>query len=220
MGLKDILTKPLFQGKHAFRWQEPRLFRFRLMGDLVQRIVLVLAAWLLGTGVLLMMFSVNRQPPGIGLGFGLGIAFGLGPAALVLFFGKRHVPGRVTVSGVGIERRRAYSPRVPLWMVNEYGELPYECIDHCSIVPGQRIDMPFSVMLLEVEDDEEIYGIPHSVDLKELAKYLRSLGVSVSSGDDIPDTYWQGLPMVSAIIGSVVGISGFVVGLLLYLRAT
>ena len=84
MGLWDILTREIKLGSHQLSWNEPLLCRTRLRGDFIWRIVISLSSWLAASGIMLLIFSSNQNPPSRGVAVGLGAVFGLGPAVMML----------------------------------------------------------------------------------------------------------------------------------------
>jgi hypothetical protein len=212
MGILDFLTKPIKLTSAAFSWQEPWYYRLRLRGDLLARFGVLLAAWAVGIGVMLVVFAFNSDPPGIGLAIGLGL-LGLAPAFLLLFARGGHVSGRIDVYQGDLRRQRTVGG---LMIRGEWTKWPYEVISQCIFVPGQAIGKPFSVMLLSVYDDWEIIGIPQRIDLRQLASYLQQRGVQVSSGQAIPVQFRSGLNVVAAAVAPLVGLLVLCGGVVVY----
>ena len=193
MGLRDILTMEIGGRKASFRWNEPACYRLRLRGDLWLRLALALAGWAAATGVLLVLFAINVNPPGIALAAGLGLVFGLGPAVLLLFLGESHVSGRVRIDDDGIHRHRTYAALTLTGIWSESSDWPWAAIERCVIVPGEEIGRSFSILLLSVGGDSEPVAVPRRISLKSLAKHCSARGVSVAHGAKLPARLHRGL---------------------------
>ena len=215
MGFWGFLTKPRGLGSTAYYWSEPFLYRIRLRGDLLQRLAIMLAAWGLATGVLLILFAINKNPPGLPLGFGLGAVFGLGPGWIATFFLHSHTSGKVTVGKDALRRRRHYasiSGQFAEWM-----DWPFDAMKKCVIVPVEKSGHPFSVMLISDGRDRDIVAIPSSVDLSKFTKHLTSHGITVTPGKSVPGEYTSPLATTVVIATVASGAGSFIGGLVFYL---
>lgn len=215
MSVWEFLTKPRGLGSAAFRWNEPWLFRIRLRGDLGSRIAILLASWGLATGVLLILFAINLNPPGILLALGLGAVFGLGPAWLAVFFRSGHTSGRVTVGNDELSRQRHYASLTAQWV--EWAEWPYESIQLCMLVSGKNLGHSFSVILLSDATTREIVAVPASIDLLQLGNHFKSRGVHLTQGKTISVEFTRPLAAAVVIVAAVAGCIAFAAGLTYYL---
>jgi hypothetical protein len=206
MGLWEFLTKQRGLGSTAFRWSEPPMYRIRLRGDLAVRAGIVLAAWGLAIGVLLVLFAFNVRPPGMSLALGLGAVFGLGPGMLILFWSNRQAGGSITIDNDMIRRHRQYASLTMTGMWGEWADWPYEAIDRCVIVPAQALDQSFAVMLLSIDSEWEIVGIPERIELQKLAKFLAGRGVKVSQGKSVPASFLSRIPLPVAGVAAAAGV--------------
>lgn len=217
IGLKEFLTKPRGFGSAVFYWNEPTLYRIRLRGDGWLRLFVVLGAWALGTGVLWAMFANNIHRPGLGLGIGLGAIVG-GVAAVLSFFRRDHVSGRVRVEKTGIFRYRTYAGvSASGWA--EWQEWPFDEIDSCRFVSDESLDKPFSVMVLALGDDREIVGIPAAVDLAKLKQYLAGRNVPIKDVKGLPVEFTKKLPVAVGPIVLAAGLVSMISGFLFFQNA-
>lgn len=218
MGLREILTKPINIGSTAFRWTEPPLYRLRLRGDLWLRVLIVLGAWAGGTGIMLALFAINVDPPGLATALGLGLVLGGCPAAMLTMMLKDHAGGNVMVRQGEFHRNRWYASLSMFffsWV--EYGDWPYNVIRKCVIVPGSRINKSFSVMLLSVGPETVVVGIPRKIDLKKLAGFLSSKGVTVTPGESLPASLRKPLNLVVGLSIPALALLVFLAGSTFYL---
>lgn len=211
MGLREILTTPIGFRSSKFFWKEPVSYRVRLRGDGWLRLGVVLGSWALGIGVFGLLFAQNIHRPGPVLAVGLGSLFG-GVAALMVFFLRDHVSGRVHVEEDEIRRYRSYAGIAPGgW--TEWQHWPYAAIDSCMIIPSSVTGKSFSVLVITLDDEREIVGVPGSIDLTKLAKFLAAKGVKVTQGKAIPRPYTAKLNAVIAGAVPVLGVVMLVVGI-------
>ena len=217
MGVWEFLTKERGIGRAAFRWNEPALFRIRMRRDFFTRLAIIFAAWLIATGVLLVLFAFNQNPPGILLAFGLGLVFGLGPA-LLLTMRRDHVGGRIRLDDEGIHRQRNYASFSTPW--SEWRQWPYAAIRRCEIVPPRTTGQPFALLLLSDDEETEIIAVPAQVELKPLAGHLTKQGVSVSTGKSVPRRYVTPLNVMTALVMAGIAAVVFAGGLAVYLMKT
>lgn len=218
MGVWAFLTKERGIGRAAFRWNEPSLFRIRMRRDLFTRLAIIAAAWLIATGVLLVLFAFNQDPPGILLAFGLGLVFGLGPALWLTMLRRDHVGGRIRLDDAGIHRQRNYASFSTQW--SEWTDWPYGAIRRCEIVPPRTAGHPFALMLLSDDDETEIIAVPAQIELKQLAGHLTKQGVSVSTGKSVPRRYVTPLNVMTAVVLAGIAAVLFAGGLATYLMKT
>ncbi|MEZ6063372.1 MAG: hypothetical protein R3C19_23750 [Planctomycetaceae bacterium] len=203
MGLRNLLTKDISFSSAVLHWNEPPLFRIRLRNDLVIRLAIIAGLWLASTGVFLLLFAINVNPPGPGTAFGLGL-IGLGVGYLVLFARRKHVSGNC----------RIYSDRLH-WGSMSAGLLTFQFnvadfefadIDRCVIIPGKHIGHSFSVMLLLSDGGHCMVGVPSRVSLKQLAGILSKHGVEVQTAQRIPEAYRAPIPLPFGIATPIVGL--------------
>jgi hypothetical protein len=158
MGVWEFLTKQRGLGRAAFLWNEPALFRIRMRRDLLSRLAVIFSTWLIGTGVLLVLFAFNSNPPGIPLAFGLGIVFGLGPAALLMLLRRDHVGGRIRIDNDGIHRHRNYASFSAQW--SEWTDWPFGAVSQCEIVTPKISGQSFALLLLTDDAEQQVIAIP------------------------------------------------------------
>ncbi|MCA9085849.1 MAG: hypothetical protein KDA81_17435, partial [Planctomycetaceae bacterium] len=209
MGLKDVLTKELWKSPALLQWSEPWLFRILLRRDLWVRLSIVAAAWLAAVGVLLMLFSVNQNPPGISTALGLGLV-GASPVALLLFGRVKHTSGSCQLRK---DKLMWHSTSVGLLSIRgNWSEWNYHDIRKCEVIPSQRLGHRFSVMVVSGDGQHQMFGLPASVDLKKLASILAKNGVTPVAGKRAPVAYTQGLAPVwfgSLLAGLIVAGAGY-----------
>ncbi len=211
MGLLELLTKDLSLSSALMHWREPAWFRVRLRGDLVVRLLIVLGAWFAASGLLLLAFAQNVNPPGPGFGLGLGL-LGAGIGYIAVLGRSGHVSGSCWI----------YKDKV-LWQSTSAGlmaiqgnwaEWKYEAIDACQLVQANHLDQSFSVMLISSGREQTMIGIPRRVDLMKLAKQLTERGVEVTMGRQVPASYSSGLSLPVGFGAAIVGIAVLGIGLL------
>ncbi|PHS13740.1 MAG: hypothetical protein COA78_06520 [Blastopirellula sp.] len=215
--IDDAYNKLTGQTRVIYNWNENVLFRFELRGDLLIRIMITLAAWALGIGVMGIIFAQNTNPAndsvGLGLAAGLGIIF-VAPVAFFLFIRKKHTTGGVVVREDRIERKRIHLAIefVGTWYITE--SWPYEAIRTCRIIPGKTLGKRFSLMTLEgYESTLDITCIPKRIDLKELVAFLQSKGVNVEQGAIVPAKDKKGISWIAAIVAGVIAFPFLFAGL-------
>jgi hypothetical protein len=218
MGVWEVLTKERGLGRAAFRWNEPALFRIRMRRDLLSRLAVIFAAWLIATGVLLILFAFNSRPPGILLAFGLGLVFGLGPAALLTLWRRDQVGGRIRIDDTGIHRHRNYASFSAQWA--EWTDWPFGAVSQCEIVSSRISGQSFALMLLTDETEQEVIAVPSRIELKALAGFLSARGISVSSGKAVPRRLLAPLNVMTALVVGGIAAVVFAVGLTVYLLRT
>ena len=185
MGLRDFM-RSLGYWTDVFTWSEPSIVRVRLRDDWWLRLAIALGAGGMGTCLLLVLFAINQRPPHPVFGL-IGGAIALVIAASFLFHGASSASGRVRVCQEGIQRKRNYVG-VGAQMFEE-ANWPYESIEQCVIVPGHAIGKPFSVLLVGGGGEWELIGIPRKIDLQQLASFLGSRRVAVSSANFLPSEF-------------------------------
>lgn len=216
MGIWDFLTKPIKLTSAVFYWHEPMCYRLRLRGDLLIRCGFVLAIWAAATGIFSLLFAFNVNPPGLSLAIILGGILGLGPAWLAMFFRRDQVSGTLWVYKDHILRQRSYISLGFFRSWSEVQEWPNECITRCLIIPNRVLGKSFSVMLLSVDSQAEIVGIPDKIKLKELSRHFTEMGIPVEKRDSLPDRYVKGIDLKVAAAMVVVGALLLAVGLGFY----
>ena len=204
MGIWELLTKDLMPSRADLRWKEPWLYRIRLRGDLVARLMFVTSGWMAATAGLLALFSVSEKPGGLDVAVGLGAAAGLGPVALTLFFTKHVVSGQVRIIAGVIERKTQYTGWTGHWTKTARWDL--DAVDPYRLLVADRATRPFHVLVLEFDDRCELIGVPQHVDLKKLADLLCSCGSRVVSAEAIPPQFVKSVSLAFAM--TAVGGSG------------
>jgi hypothetical protein len=215
MGLWKLLTKPLSLSSAKLAWNEPLFFRPRLRGDLWLRLLIILGAWLAVSGALLIVFASNANPPARSVAFGLGL-IGAGVAYLCILARRSQISGTCrlyatklvwdSATGAGLGGQTAIS------ITWEYG-----VIETCRIVSAEQLGQSFSALILAANDDDVmLIGIPGSVELREVAKVLKSGGVNVCSAKAVPARLTRPLPPAAgvgvAIAGLALLLAGFTLG--------
>jgi len=214
MGLWNILTKEIKLGSHELSWSEPMQFRARLRGDLIWRAVISLSSWLAASGVFLLIFSSNQNPPPRGVALGLGAVLGLGPAVMILFMRKSQVSGTIKLFRDRLVRSRMYAGISANW--TETTTWGLGGISRFHIVTDDKVGQPFHVMFFKCEGEWELIGIPTKIDLQKLKSVLSAAGAAVTPANRVPDTFRQPLSPVFAAVSGLVGIALAVVGFVMF----
>jgi hypothetical protein len=199
MGLRDIMQGLGFW-TDVFKWSEPSIVRVRLRGDWWLRLAIAMGAGGAGTCLLLVLFAINQRPPHPVFSLiGGAIAFVI--VAGFLFHGASSASGRVRVCQEGIQRKRQYVGFGA--QMFEEANWPYDAIQQCVIVPGQAIGKSFSVMMIGGGGEWELVGVPRKIDLQQLAAFLSSRRIAVSSANFIPTEYTRpiNLPVSLGLAG-------------------
>ena len=197
-----------------FTWNEPMWFRLRLRGDIPRRVIVILAAWAGGTGVLLMLFAINVKPPGILLAIAMGTIFG-GIAGLLLLGRRNHVSGRMSLKKDGIHRHRSYASVDLAGGWDERTRWPYPGIDRCVMIPAEATGKSFSVLILKIGATRDIIGVPRR-DMNELRQHLLAEGVPVEQGRSVPNEYRQPLNFKFPVVVGAICTTCFLFGLGFY----
>ncbi|HEX5106760.1 MAG TPA: hypothetical protein VFV87_23230 [Pirellulaceae bacterium] len=208
MGLRHLMQGLGFW-TDVFKFSEPSLLRVRLRGDWWLRLAIALGAAGAGTGLLLVLFAINNQPPNplFTLIGGL-VAFVI--AAGFLFHGASSAGGRVRVCQEGIQRKRSYAGFGA--QMFEEANWPYEAVQQCVIVPGQALGKPFSVLMVGGGGEWELVGIPRKIDLAQLAGFLQSRGVAVSSANFVPQEFTKPINLPLSLLVGALGFLMLLVG--------
>lgn len=202
MGIWELLTKDLTPSRADLRWKEPWLYRIRLRGDLIARLMLVASAWMAATAGLLALFSVSENPGGLDVAVGLGAAAGLGPVALFLFFTKQVVSGQVKIIDGGIQRKTQYTGFSGHWTKTACWDL--DAVDPYQLLTAEATGQPFHLLLLEWGDNCELIGVPTSVDLPKLVGVLGSRGSGIAHAEAVPERFMKPVSIVGAALAVVV----------------
>lgn len=211
MGIWAILTKDLMPSRADLRWKEPWLYRIRLRGDLVARLMLVASGWMGATAGLLATFSVSEKPGGLDVAVGLGAAAGFGPVALILFFTKHVVSGQVKIIDGGIQRKTQYTGFSGHWTKTACWDL--DAVDPYQLLTSEVTGQPFHLLLLEWGDSCELIGVPTSVDLAKLVAVLGSRGSGIAHAEAVPERFLKPVPIAGAALAMVVSGGMFVAGM-------
>ena len=198
MGIWSIFTKDLMPIRADLRWKEPWLYRIRLRGDLVARLMLVASGWMAATAVLLTLFSVSENPGGLDIAAGLGAAAGLGPVALYLFFTKHVVSGQVKIIDGVIQRKTQYTGFSGQWAKTVCWDL--HVVDPYRLLTAEATGRPFHLLMLELGDDCELIGVPKSLDLPKLVAVLGAGGSAIEHADAVPEQYMRRVSVVGAMV--------------------
>jgi hypothetical protein len=216
MGLRDLMQGLGFW-TDVFKWSEPSIVRVRLRNDWWLRLAIALGAGGVGTCLLLVLFAINQRPPHpIFALIGGAIAFVI--AASFLFHGASSASGRVRVCQEGIQRKRNYVG-IGAQMFEE-ANWPYESIEQCVIVPGQAIGKSFSVLLVGGGGEWELVGVPRKIDLQQLANFLASRRVAVSSANFLPAQFTRPINLPLSLGLATVGFLFLLGGLGFYMVKT
>lgn len=218
MGIWDILTKPIKLTSELFYWHEPLGYRLSLRGDLLIRVGVALAVWAGVSGLLWLLFAFNVKPPELTLAMFVALFIGLGPACLALFSRRNHVSGSIWVYDDHLIRQRSYISLGLFTSWKEVSEWPNASISRCIIIPAHDLGKSFSVMLLTIDSQVEMIGIPKQIRLKELARHFTEAGIPVEKKDAIPARYTEGFSPKAFAAMTVVGVLLFSSGLGLYLN--
>ncbi len=213
MGIWDILTKPLKLTSAVFNWQEPMGFRLSLRGDLLIRLGVALTVWAAVSGLFWLIFAFLVKPPELAVAMFVAVFIGLVPACLALFLRRNHVSGSIWIYDDHLIRQRSYVSIGFFGSWSEVSEWPNETISRCLIIPALELGKSFSVMLLTVDSNVEMVGIPEQINLKELARHFTEAGITVEKRDSIPSRYTQGFSPKVFTVMSVVGALLFSIGL-------
>lgn len=214
MGLWDILTKEIKLGSHELSWNEPMMCRTRLRGDLIWRVVISLSVWLAVTGIMLLIFASNQNPPSRGVALGLGLIFGLVPAVMVLFMRKSQSSGTIKLFRDRLERTKMYVGLMSRWTQNTTWGLGG--IARFHLVTADKVGQSFHVLFFKCDGEWDYIGIPRKIDLKKLASLLSAGGAEVKPTNKLPDTFQQSLSPVLAGVSGVVGVALALTGFLVF----
>jgi hypothetical protein len=196
------------------RWREPLLYRVRLKGDLLLRLLMAFAVGAAATFLLLALFAINVNPPNPAFAlFGMLVAGGL--ALMLLTRGSSTAGGNVRLCQEGICRKRNFVGFTAQWF--EDAKWPFEHIEQCVIVPGQAIGESFSLLFLSGGGELEMIGVPSRVDLPKLAQFLSTKGLAVQQGTYVPPAFTRGMNMPLALASAAMGFLLLVSGLAFYL---
>jgi hypothetical protein len=216
-GFFGRLAKKLGAREILFKWNEPLWYRPRLRGDVPLRWTAAVGAWAAMTGLFLVLFGGNINPPPMWAAVLVGAVFGLLPAWAILFVGRKNASGLVRVYRHEIYRTRSYTA-LDFHGWTEWATWPHEAIERCVIVPEEALGQSFSVMLLTTDCGTEIVGIPRKVDLGHLSEHLTESGIHVERGESVPASYTKKLGMGAPTVFGVIGVVCFLGGLVFYLE--
>ena len=203
MSLRDLLTKPLGINPPRFYWREPIAYRTRLRGDGWLRWLIVLGAWGAGTGVLAALFAENIHRPSLWLAAGLGL-IPAGIALVAVFLRRDHVSGRVFVEEDEIRRYRSYGSLSPeTWA--EWESIPFRQIRTCEVIREPELGTSFSVLLLTLKNDQILMGVPASIELSDVLRFLKSKGVTLRQAEELPAEYRAPLPLAAGAVAPILG---------------
>ncbi|QGQ26152.1 hypothetical protein F1728_27255 [Gimesia benthica] len=192
MGIWNFLTKPIKLTSDKFYWQEPLGMRLSLRGDLLIRLGVALTVWAAVSGLFWILFAFNVKPPELGMAMFVSIFIGLGPACLALFMRREHVSASIWIYDDHLIRQRSYVSLALISSWKEISEWPNPAITRVTFIPAEDLGKSFSVMLLSIDNEVELVGIPSKIRLKELARHFTEAGIPVEKRDAIPARYTQG----------------------------
>jgi hypothetical protein len=98
----------------------------------------------------------------------------------------------------------------------EEANRPYDAIQQCVIVPGQALGKSFSVLLFGGGGEWELVGVPKRIDLQQLANFLSSRRVGVSSANFVPPDFTRPINLPVSLGLAAVGLMLLVGGLGFY----
>ncbi|MFG0333857.1 MAG: hypothetical protein ACF8TS_10885, partial [Maioricimonas sp. JB049] len=211
MDLRNLLTRDIRLTSAELQFTEPQLGHIRLRGDLPWRIAAVLGAWAAGIGVMSLLFSINRNPPGFGVAVGLGAVFGLAGAGQLLFFTRKHVAGSFTFYPDQIQRVRTYT--VFLALRTQRTRWHYNGIENCRIALRSKSGHPCDVLTFEYGSEPQVVVLPRKIDPKQLVKLFSRHGVDVTATSRVPASARQPFPPATAVVTCAVGVVLLIAGL-------
>jgi len=221
MGIKDLYHRVAGISPVVVKWREPPLYRLRLRGDILLRVAIVVAMWMAATGVMLVLFAFNNNPPGFGLAAGLGLVFGFGPGMLLTFLLRGQVSGSVWVREDCLHRQRSYASANLLsgnWVESE--QWYYPAIRHCQLVLGQDLGSNYAVLLVSDGEVVEMFGVPAQVDLRSLVEHLSANGLQVSQGRAVPAQFSRPLHAAAPAVTGLLGLVLLMLGGVIYWQKT
>ena len=213
MGIWNFLTKPIKLTSDKFYWQEPLGMRLSLRRDLLIRLGVALTVWAAVSGLFWILFAFNVKPPELGVAMFVSIFIGLGPACLALFMRREHVSASIWIYGDHLIRQRSYVSLALISSWKEISEWPNPAISRVIFIPAEDLGKSFSVMLLSIDKEVELVGIPSKIRLKELARHFTEAGIPVEKRDAIPARYTQGFSFKVFAAMAMVGVLLFSGGL-------
>lgn len=216
-GFFNRLARKLGAREILFKWQEPLWYRSRVREDVLVRWTAAGGAWAAVTGVFLVLFGGNVNPPPMWAAVLVGAMFGLMPGWMILFVGRKTASGLVRVYRHEICRVRYYTA-LDFHSWTETATWPHEVIERCVIVPEEVLGKSFSVMLLTTDCGTDIVGIPRKVDLGHLSEHLTESGIQVERGETVPASFTKKLGMGAPTVFGVIGVICFMAGLIFYLQ--
>lgn len=214
MGLKEILTKPLWLGSTELAWQEPPFYRIRLRRDALWRLLICVGIGLVAAGFMLGAASFRNVPRDWNFALAVGpIAF---LVALLCIFGRQGpLDGRVVLHRDTI-RRTTVSCGAPFFIVWSWESWEYDQISKCVFIPAKTVGHRFTIMLVSYGDSQDMIAIPKRVDLRKVVGILQKHGVRVLRGSCLPQHTTQGLSFRVPTITVAGGLIALMVGLVLY----
>lgn len=210
--LVKLLTTPLGGGSKGISWREPIWHQIRLRKDFLCRMEIVFGSWAAASGIMWIVMASNTRRPSPALGAGFGI-FGALVAVLIVYVRPGSHSGDVRVDSDGIHRKRV-RPNFG-YMTIEWQGTPFMAINRCVLVPAENLGKSYSVLLLSTNDGMDTFGLPKSLDIPRLERYLAKRGVTVTRGKGVPAHLTKPLPLavggMAILIGLVVMVAGYMV---------
>lgn len=214
MGLKEIMTKPLWLGSTELAWQEPPFYRIRLRRDALWRLLISVGVGLVAAGILLGVLAFRDVPRDWNFALALGlIAF---PLALLYTFGRRGpVNGRIVLHRDTI-RRTTVSCGAPFFIVWSWERWEYDQISNCVFIPAKDVGHRFSIMLVSYGDSQDMIAIPKRINPRKVVEILMKHGMRVLRGSRLPQHATQGLSSLAPMATVAGSLLTLMVGLVLY----
>jgi hypothetical protein len=214
MGLKEIMTKPLWLGSTELAWKEPPFYHIRLRRDALWRLLICVGIGLVAAGFMLGASSFRNVPRDWNFALAVGpIAF---LVALLCIFGRQGpFDGRVVLHRDTI-RRTTVSCGAPFFIVWSWESWEYDQISKCVFIPAKTVGHRFTIMLVSYGDSQDMIAIPKRVDLRKVVEILMKHGVRVLRGSRLPQHTTQGLSFRAPTLTVAGGLIALMVGLVLY----
>ena len=210
--------------KVRFTWQEPFTFRLKLRRDKSRRLFFWLALLAIIACVTAGQYLDNPKTLNIWEEAGKALIIWGVLAVGFTWFSRGQKSGKIYVREATINRHRWYIHW--FWFSLERRQWAYEDILDCEIIPGRAIGETFSLLAIESEQQwviagekktVDVIGIPPGVELKPLAEFLKSKGVHVRSGREIPAPYakkfgkWKLVTVGLLMTVCLVGVTGQII---------
>ncbi len=170
------------------RWTEPFFMMVRLQGEVGRRLIFsltILVSVFLASNFLVLLSS--RSSPFDALNFASAITITGGLLICFFVFAKSKRPsGNVVMT----EQKLRLEHYLPGFFYNEqrWQEWPYAALVQCGVVTPDKVGHNFGILVLVGVNKTEIIGVPRSVDIRVIANFLASRGVSVAALNRLPQS--------------------------------